>query len=181
MSALKNLIGQRFGYLVVAQQAASDKAGKARWLCKCDCGGTTPVTSTNLKTGHVKSCGCYNRQLVNDRNFKHGHAPRGRPSAEYVCWRHVRNRCFDPLDPSWKYYGGRGITMCDQWKDDFTAFIRDMGQRPSPKHSIDRKNNDGNYEPGNCRWATAKEQRNNRRPQAPCPRGEDGRFMKGAA
>lgn len=164
---VNDLTGQRFERLIVIARAGSTKAGLARWLCRCDCGQEKIVTNSNLRLGHVKSCGCYNRELVLAKNFRHGHAGRDRQSAEYICWARMKDRCFKPESVSYKYYGARGITVCAEWNDSFEAFLRDMGRKPSPRLTIERKDNDGNYEPGNCKWATRLEQRHNRRDARP--------------
>lgn len=102
-------------------------------------------------------------------NLRHGHARDSRSlSSEYRCWVEIKRRCYDPTRPAWKYYGGRGITVCERWRASFGAFLADMGPKPSPDLSIDRIDNDGNYEPGNCRWATHLQQRHNSRPRGSC-------------
>jgi hypothetical protein len=101
------------------------------------------------------------------RRFVHGHASHANRSPEYVCWMGIVQRCANPRNKAYARYGGRGIAVCERWRNSFAAFLADMGTRPSPTHSIDRKDNDGNYEPGNCRWATPREQRLNQRPSAP--------------
>jgi hypothetical protein len=131
---------------------------KTRWNCVCDCGALSNVSSGNLVTGKVASCGC----SKSNGNPTHGHNRRGRRSTEYVIWASMLDRCRRPAAQKWADYGGRGIGVCERWNS-FENFLADMGPRPSAQHSIDRRNNDGNYEPGNCRWATRAEQMRNRR------------------
>lgn len=114
-----------------------------------------------LNAGHAVSCGC--KRNDGHANFRHGHARKGAQSAEYVTWHRMISRCTDPNSRDFYLYGGRGITVCDRWRDGFAAFLADMGPRPSPKHSIDRIDNARGYEPGNCRWADAKMQARNTR------------------
>lgn len=131
------------------------------WECRCDCGTLTTVSAVHLVTGHTKSCGCLSSEMTAARSRTHGATvDRSAIPGEYNVWAGIRERCFNLSD---KNYGGRGITMCDQWRASFSAFLNDMGPRPSAEHSIDRINVDGNYEPGNCRWATAMQQAQNSR------------------
>ena len=134
-------------------------AGKGRWLCLCDCGEFTTITTGHFNEGRTKSCGCYGKAHRQTNSMKHGgciHHP-----VEYKTWSGMRDRCNNPNSPAYKYYGGKGVSICSRW-DDFTLFLLDMGKRPSKKHSIDRKDSSGNYEPSNCHWATPIQQLSNR-------------------
>lgn len=137
-----------------------NKRGRKLWACLCDCGAVRNVEATSLKTGVSRSCGCFHRDRASESNTTHGMTKGGKFSPEYRCWASMLTRCSNPNNKDWLLYGGRGITVCDRWHD-FTAFFTDMGERPTPRHSIDRKDGDGNYEPDNCRWATPKEQARN--------------------
>jgi hypothetical protein len=164
MTVLRDLTGQRFGRLVVTARAPNVRPRYTRWLCLCDCGNARTVDRANLCGGRTQSCGCLNAAAKIGRQTKHGDAPFHGPRApEYRAWRHIKGRCFNPNVKSYPRYGGAGITMCEEWAGDYRAFLRDMGRRPSPKHSVDRIEGTLGYEPGNCRWATATEQSRNRR------------------
>lgn len=157
-----DITGQRFGRFIVVSFAVI-KGGKSHWLCRCDCGIEKIVSGWNLKhpssSHRTQSCGCLRRESVAKSRRKHGEAG---VSAEYRTWVSLRGRCNCPTNKKYNDYGGRGIKAL---YPSFEAFLEDMGRRPSPGHSIDRRDNDGNYEPGNCRWATKKEQARNQRPK----------------
>ena len=159
-----NLVGQRFGRLVVLEQAPKyNTAGGnpvVRWRCRCDCGNETIAFRASLRQGNTRSCGKHMSELAKQRMTTHG----GTHTSEYTSWKHMKSRCNNPRYPRFADWGGRGIKVCDRWIHSFSNFIADMGPKPTPSHTIDRKNNDGNYTPDNCRWATKKEQQANTRP-----------------
>jgi hypothetical protein len=133
--------------------------GPRKWLCLCDCGKEKLIYKYDVLRGTTKSCGCLQKQAVRDLNFKHGMSGFCR---EYNIWVTMRQRCLNPNNDDYKDYGGRGITICERWND-YQNFINDMGKSPTNKHSIDRIDNEGNYEPSNCKWSTNKYQCNHTR------------------
>lgn len=149
----RDLLGVHFGKLVVTSFSGR-RNGQTMWKARCECGSTYEYQSGNLLQGFSRGC----RDCCT-ANLKHGLSR----SPEYTCWHQMLQRCNSPKSKAYKYYGARGISVCKRWRDSFEAFYSDMGPRTSDKHSIDRINNDGNYEPGNCRWATAAEQARNQR------------------
>ena len=158
-----NMTQRTFGRLTVLRRDGSNRRHCALWLCVCRCGAEVVVNGHNLRSGHSRSCGCLQRERAAQANAKHGHASKKNGvTVEYNCWAGMIYRCENPNVKDWKYYGGRGIKVCPEWRESFEVFLRDMGTRPSPSHSIDRIEPDGNYEPGNCRWATPLQQRHNR-------------------
>lgn len=149
--------GDRFGRLLVVDRCTKP-TGRPRWNCICDCGKHTSAQRWNLRAGRVKSCGCFRADALTT----HGCSRAGNHTPEYRAWSAMNGRCQNNNLPNWKDYGGRGIRVSDRWKS-FAAFLSDMGRRPSPKHSLDRIDVNGNYEPENCRWADRKTQNRNTR------------------
>ena len=150
----RDLTDMRFGMWTVLEYSYSDKAGHCMWRCRCDCGEERIVSASNLRGGS-NNCGCR-------RNLKHGFSRRGKVADEYNIFHLARKRCNNPKDPNYKYYGGRGIAFLFSSVEELIASV---GRRPSREYSLDRINNNGNYEPGNVRWATASEQSANTRPR----------------
>lgn len=157
---MENLLGKKFNRLTVVKDSKRrDSSGNIYWDCLCECGGTTQTTRYHLKNGNTTSCGCY----FVERITKHGKSG----TRTYMSWAYMKNRCLSKNNTEYKNYGGRGITVCDEWLD-FENFYKDMGDQPTTKHEIDRIDVNGNYEPSNCRWVTKSLNIHNKRKSNGC-------------
>src|SRR5215207_4952752 len=151
---LIDLTGKTYGKLTVLKYNGHNFHRAIMWLCQCSCGNIKSVIGSELKRGRVRSCGC----LFRYNNLTHGRSY----TYEYQCWADMLQRCNNKNSNNYKYYGARGITVCERWRK-FENFYADMGERPNDNYSLDRINNDGNYEPNNCRWTTTDIQAQNKR------------------
>jgi hypothetical protein len=168
------LIGNRFGRLLVqAELAVRSNDRRIRYHCLCDCGNEYDVSGTQLRTGHVLSCGCYQKEVVRNLNLSHNKSN----TPTYNSWCSMKSRCYNENNNKYKDYGGRGVIVCDRWITSFENFLKDMGEKPIGT-TLDCKDNDGNYEPSNCKWSTSVEQANNRRKRSVYLRNEDGTFVR---
>ena len=175
MSRKIEMTGKRFGRLVVLREAGRDNDRNVLWKCLCDCGNIKVVSGRHLRTDNTKSCGCLHIELLTQSNTTHGMT--GTP--EYIIWAGMIKRCTNKNSEAYRYYGGRGIKVCDRWLS-FENFYKDMGDRPEGL-SIDRKDNDKGYYLENCRWATPVEQASNRRMQSNNKTGISGVYWNKSA
>lgn len=154
--------GRRFGRLTVLREAERRRCPTQIyrvWFCRCDCGKMKEVIMSSLGSGKTTSCGCHQKEIVSQMYTTHGMST----TSEFSIWQEMGNRCYNLNHKNYFNYGGRGISVCERWRNSFVNFFQDMGFRPTTKHSLDREENNGNYEPSNCRWATGKVQGKNKR------------------
>ena len=154
----KDIAGNKYN-----RWTAISYAGDSSWNCICDCGVNRTVNTGHLTSGASKSCGCLQKEINIKLRTKHGQSKSTYRSSEHTTWQNMKKRCLDQNNAHYHNYGGRGITVCDRWVNSFENFYADMGKKPTNKHTLERINNDGNYEPSNCKWATRQEQLLNKR------------------
>lgn len=160
---VSDITGKIFGRWTVLRFSRRAEIGWSKfWVCRCECGIQREVIGGNLKSGFTKSCGCLKKEM-REKRITHGFSRRNSTRTEYRIWGNIRQRCLNPNNPKFHDYGGRGIKVCDRWEKSFEEFFKDMGKRPSKELTVGRMDNDGNYEPSNCRWETSPQQVRNKR------------------
>lgn len=166
---IEDFIGKKYNRLTVLSEApftfSANGRKKYRLLCRCDCGTEKPVALHQVIHGQTKSCGCLINERIREANSIHGDTRDYKLSPEYRSWIAMKARCLYPKSVKYSRYGARGITVCPEWIESYAAFLADMGRKPTPEHTLDRIENNGNYERGNCRWATPAQQRANQNPR----------------
>lgn len=169
MGKFIDLTGRQFGRLTVLRRGPNTNEIRTRvqWECRCECGIEVLINGDNLKTGASESCGCLRKEVTARTRTTHGHTAHGKMSVEYRTWAGMIKRCYNPKAVGYVYYGARGIGVCARWQGQhgFEHFLADMGTKPigPPRYTLERKDNEGHYEPSNCKWATYSEQVSNRR------------------
>lgn len=170
MSYFINIKNKTFGRLTVLKRVRNhirhNGYTTVRWLCQCKCRNKIITSGIALRSNHTKSCGCLHKEsikIIGENQKTHGDTLNRTITTEYRAWQALKTRCYWRPGKDYRNYGGRGISVCKKWLDSYRSFLKDMGRKPTYKHSLDRINVNGNYTPFNCRWATAKEQVNNRR------------------
>lgn len=162
MGKFIDLTGMKFGRLTVLRIDFKTKT-TIYWICKCDCGTIKSIIGDSVRCGKTKSCGCYAIEKTNERCTKHGDSPFNGAASEYYIWKSMKDRCRNPNNKCYHNYGGRGISVCAEWIHSYETFLKDVGRKPTPKHTLERIENNKGYYKGNVRWATRTEQMNNTR------------------